>query len=328
MAFSTESFSSHIGAFLDYRQRVGYATQATRGSNRIDLKLFESFLMDNNIKTVSGRAVIAFQQYLSGVRKNSPASANRKIFTLRSFQDYLNLLGAPQADQLPFKYVLKIRDNKPNRPNYLKPPEIKKLFKAINKQSVLGLRDCAIVACMYLLGLRVGEVQRLSLCDIDFDNKQITVTGKRNQKRTLPLNQQMKDMMQIYLAVRHNIYKSAENEALFISKKGKPIAVRTIEDNFKKLVHKANLKKRFAISCHTLRHSCASELNEKGVKILVIQDILGHSTPKTTMNYYLHATEERLREALERLPIVRYLNEMVNSGQIKLTFQNRYRDTG
>lgn len=328
MAFSTESFSSQIGPFLDYRQRVGYTTQATMGSNRIDLKLFERFLMDNNIKTVSGRAVIAFQQYLSSLRKNSPASVNRKIFTLRSFQDYLRLKGTPQADELPFKYVLKIRDNKPNRPNYLKPQEIKKLFKAINKQSVLGLRDCAIVACMYLLGLRVGEVQRLNLNDIDHDNNTILVTGKRNQQRILYLNTEMKAVLGAYLAVRHNIYKSAENQALFISKKGKPIAVRTIEDNFKKLVHKVNLQKRFALTCHTLRHSCATELNEKGVKILVIQDILGHSTPKTTMNYYLHATEERLREALERLPIVRYLNEMVNSGQIKLTFQNRYRDTG
>jgi site-specific recombinase XerD len=328
MSFKAETFSEHIDPFLSYRQRVGYATQATVRSDRIDLKLFENHLLKNNIETVNGASVIAFQEYLSAVRKNSPPSANRKIFTLRAYQDYLRLKETPYAEDLPFKYVLKIRDPKPHKPNYLKPDEIKKLFKAINKSSVLGLRDCAITACMYLLGMRVGEVHRLNLCDIDFYNKGITVTGKRNRKRTLPLNHQMKDILETYLAVRQNIYKSDENEALFISKKGKRIAVRTIEDNFKKLTERTKISKRFAVTCHTLRHSCATELNEKGVKILIIQDILGHATPKTTMNYYLHANEERIRDALEGLPVVKYLNELVNSGQIRFTFQNRYHNTG
>jgi site-specific recombinase XerD len=303
MSFRTETFSEHIDPFLSYRQRVGYATGATVRSDRIDLKLFENHLLKNNIETVNGTSVIAFQEYLSAVRKNSPPSANRKIFTLRAYQNYLRLKETPHAEDLPFKYVLKIRDQKPSQPNYLKPDEIKKLFKAINKSSVLGLRDYAITACMYLLGLRVGE-------------------------GTLPLNHQMKDILEIYLAVRPNIYKSDENEALFISKKGKRIAVRTIEDNFKKLTQRTEICKRFAVTCHTLRHSCATELNEKGVKILVIQDILGHATPKTTMNYYLHASEERIRDALEGLPVVKYLNELVNSGQIRFTFQNRYHNTG
>jgi len=328
MSFRTETFSEHIEPFLSYRQQVGYATGATVRSDRIDLKLFKNHLLKNNIETVNGASVIAFQEYLSAVRKNSPASANRKIFTLRAYQNYLRLKETPHAEDLPFKYVLKIRDPKPSQPNYLKPDEIKKLFKAINKNSVLGLRDCAITACMYLLGLRVGEVHRLNLCDIDLDNKGITVTGKRNRKRKLPLNHQMKDILEIYLAVRPNIYKSDENEALFISKKGRRIAVRTIQDNFKKLTERTKISKRFAVTCHTLRHSCATELNEKGVKILIIQDILGHATPKTTINYYLHATEERIRDALEGLPVVKYLNKLLNSGQIRFTFQNRYHNTG
>jgi site-specific recombinase XerD len=328
MSFKAETFSEHIEPFLSYRQQVGYATGATVRSDRIDLRLFENHLLKNNIETVNGTSVIAFQEYLSTVRKNCPASANRKIFTLRAYQNYLRLKETPHAEDLPFKYVLKIRDPKPSQPNYLKPDEIKKLFKAINKNSVLGLRDCAITACMYLLGLRVGEVHRLNLCDIDFDNKGITVTGKRNRKRTLPLNHQMKDILEMYLAVRSNIYKCDENEALFISKKGKRIAIRTIQDNFKKLTERTKISKRFAVTCHTLRHSCATELNEKGVKILIIQDILGHASPKTTMNYYLHATEERIRDALEGLPVVKYLNKLVNSGQIRFTFQNRYHNTG
>ena len=55
---------------------------------------------------------------------------------------------------------------------------------------------------------------------------------------------------------------------------------------------------------------------------------MGHATPKTTINYYLHASEERIRDALEGLPVVKYLNELVNKGQIRFTFQNRYHNTG
>ena len=58
---------------------------------------------------------------------------------------------------------------------------------------------------------------------------------------------------------------------------------------------------------------------------MTIQNILSHSSPKTTMTYYVHATEKMIREALEKLPLVKYPDELIMKGEIKLTFQNRYR---
>ena len=84
MSFKAETFSEHIEPFLSYRQQVGYATGATVRSDRIDLRLFENHLLKNNIEIVNGTSVIAFQEYLSAVRKNSPPSANRKITCLKS----------------------------------------------------------------------------------------------------------------------------------------------------------------------------------------------------------------------------------------------------
>jgi len=325
MPFSRKEFSQNIESFLEYRRRIGYTTSETVRSDRIDLKLFERFMIDNNIKYVSGKTVISFQDYLVNERGNCPASVNRKIFTLRAYQKFLELNEVGNACNLPFKKVLKIRDCRPYRPNFLKENEIQMFFGAINSNSVLGLRDYAIYALMYLLGLRVGEIHRLNLDDINWNENEITITGKRNQKRTLSLNNEIKTIVEKYLAVRTYIYKSEKCNALFISKKGNRIAIRTIEDNFKKLVNAALPDKRFPVTCHTLRHTCATMLNEKGVKILTIQNILGHSTPKTTMNYYLHSTEERMRDALERLPLVCFIDELISSGKIKLTYQNRYR---
>jgi len=65
-------------------------------------------------------------------------------------------------------------------------------------------------------------------------------------------------------------------------------------------------------------------LNEKEVKILTIQNILGHSNPKTTTSYYLHSTQKRIRDAMEKLPLVGFINDLIENGTIMLTYQNRY----
>jgi len=253
MPFSRKEFSQNIESFLEYRRRIGYTTSETVRSDRIDLKLFERFMIDNNIKYVSGKTVISFQDYLVNERGNCPASVNRKIFTLRAYQKFLELNEVGNACNLPFKKVLKIRDCRPYRPNFLKENEIQMFFGAINSNSVLGLRDYAIYALMYLLGLRVGEIHRLNLDDINWNENEITITGKRNQKRTLSLNNEIKTIVEKYLAVRTYIYKSEKCNALFISKKGNRIAIRTIEDNFKKLVNAALPDKRVFIEERELK---------------------------------------------------------------------------
>jgi len=329
MSLTLTQLNEHIEPFLEYRSQAGYTRPSTSRSDAIDLRLYTNFMHNNNYDTISGSSLIGFQQYLSGVRHNAPASVNRKIFTLRSFQSYLDLKGVENADALPFKKVLKIRAPRPYRPNFLTREEIKTLFETINKNSVLGLRDYAAFSLMFLLGLRVGEVNRLNLDDMDWQNDTIIVTGKCNVQRTLILTKEIKTILENYLAVRDNIFKANENSALFVSKKGKRLAIRTMEDNFKKLFESTAIQKRFKVTPHTLRHTCATLLNEKDVKILTIQNILGHSNPNTTINYYLHTTERKMREALEKLPLTLFLNELIDSGEIKLTFQSqRYRQVG
>lgn len=324
MSIHINTFKEHIADFTDYRLNTGYAQVQTVQSNKKDVNLFLAFLEMKKIENIDGPAVIEFQKYLSRQRLNTPASANRKIFALKAYQNFLDLKEVADYNDMPFNKVRKIINNPPLKPNYLNLDEIELLFNSFDVTTVLGVRNYTIYSLMFLLGLRVGEVHRLNLTSIDFRKKEITIIGKKDQKRTLPLLPEMISILRDYLQVRPHFLNSCECGALFISKKGKRLAVRTIEDNFKKLIHKSGLRKPFNATCHTLRHSQATLLNEKGVDVLVIQNILGHSSPRTTIRYYIHATEKQIREAMERLPITLLLNDLVDRGVITFTFQKAY----
>lgn len=323
MAVEVAGFFDYIDDFIDYRKDIYLASDQTLKSNRIDLKLFENFIGSKSHKTINGPAVMEFQYYLKKDRDNCGGSINRKIFTLRSYSHFLRLQDLPDADTLPFYDVLKIRQGYRNRPNALTIEQMKRVFDSINRETVLGIRDCAVYALMYQTGLRVGEVHGLDLRSIDFENRKLIVVGKGNKRRELYLTDEMVQVLSEWIAVRPYLYKSKQFCALFVSKKGNRLAIRTMEDNFKKIMIKSTLETHFNVTCHTLRHSFASNLNDKDVDILVIQSLLGHSSTRST-EPYIHPSLEKIRDAMEKLPGVVYMKELVESGILNLKFQSEY----
>ena len=320
MAVNALHFFEHVDDFMDYRKTVYEISEQTIKSNRIDLKLFQRFVQEHNFETIDGNTAMKFQYHLKIKRENGGGSINRKFFTLRSYSRFLQLKDVPLADKLPFQNVLKIRHGYRNRPGALTNDQLKTLFQAIDPYIRLGTRDYAAYAMMYQLGLRVGEVHSLNLKNIHLDNSAITVIGKGNKRRSLHLTDELKQIICEWLAVRNQFKNSKCNDALFISKKGNRLAIRTLEDNFKKLVKQAGLKTYFNITCHTLRHTMASHLNDKGTDILVLQSLLGHATTRST-EIYIHPAAEKVRDALEKLPAVIYLKKLIASGELPLAFQ-------
>jgi len=321
-AVSKEHFFNHVENFMDYRKTIYETSDQTIKSNHIDLRLFKNFVDMKNYQYIDGRAVMDFQYYLKQQRLNSGASMNRKLFTLRSYSRYLKLEQLPYVETLPFYDVLKCRHGYNTQANALSKQQVKAIFNAIDRNSFLSIRDYTVYALMYKLGLRVGEVHQLNLENIDFDDNKITVLGKGNKRRSLHLDDEMIAILSQWIAVRKYFLNHDIDNALFISKKGNRLAIRTMEDNFKKILKKLKINFHFNVTCHTLRHSFASHLNDEDVDVLVIQDLLGHATPRTTKNYYIHPSEKRVREALEKLPGVIYMNQLVASGLIK--FQSSY----
>ncbi len=324
MAVIATDFFSHIDDFLQYRQDIYEVSPQTLKSNRVDLNLFKNFMDSSDQNTISGPAMINFQYYLKNQRKNCGASINRKIFTLRSYGNFFKLYDAACADDLPFYDVLKIRQGYRKRPNALTPRQIKLLFKAIDTDTILGVRDYAVYALMYQLGLRVGEVHELNLSSLDLKNKKISVIGKGKKPRTLHVNDELIEILCHYLALREMFLNSWLTPALFVSKKGNRLAIRTMEDNFKKILRYVPFEVPFNVTCHTLRHSMASHLNDNDVDILIIQSILGHLSTRST-EPYIHPSHDRIRKAMEKLPSIKYVKELIRKGELNLRFQSSHR---
>jgi site-specific recombinase XerD len=324
MGVTSDHFFRHVDDFFNYRQDIYDISPQTLKSNRVDLDLFKNFIFSQNLQTIDGPSVIDFQYYLKQQRQNCGNSINRKIFTLRSYGNFLKLYDLPCADELPFYDVLKIRQGYRKRPNALTPQQIKLFFDSIDLETILGIRDYAVYAMMYQLGLRVGEVYSLNLTDLDIENKKVSVIGKGKKPRTLHMNNELIDILCQYLAVRNRFFNSWLTPALFVSKKGNRMAIRTMEDNFKKLFFYSSINVSFNVTCHTLRHSLASHLNDKNVDILVIQSILGHSSSRST-EPYIHPSHEIIRKALEKLPGIKYVKELMRKGELNLCFQKPFR---
>jgi site-specific recombinase XerD len=324
LATNPDVFFNHIDSFIDYRQTVYEVSDQTTKSNIIDINLFRRYMDEQKCKEITGQAVMNFQVYLKRQRENTGRSVNRKLFSLRSYSTFLKNRGLEGADKLPFKDILKIRLGYSNGPQALTMKQVKKLFTHIDTNSCLGIRDYCVYGFMYGLGLRVGEVHGIKLHDVDLKEKKVTVTGKGNRERTLQLTDEMIEIINDWLSVRGKFVNSDTTDNLFVSKKGNPLAIRTMEDNFKKILSISKINVNFNATPHTLRHSFASHLNDKDVDILVLQKVLGHSTPRST-EIYIHPSEEKVREALERLPSVVYINELVETGVIR--FQKGYRKT-
>ncbi|NOX32407.1 MAG: tyrosine-type recombinase/integrase [Deltaproteobacteria bacterium] len=324
MAVASDTFFRHIDDFFNYRQDIYEISPQTVKSNRVDLDLFKNFICSQNLRTIDGPAVIDFQYYLKKQRQNCGASINRKIFTLRSYGNFFKLYDLPCADALPFYDVLKIRSGYRKRPSALTPQQINLLFKAMDTHTILGVRDYSVYALMYQLGLRVGEVHSLNLTNLDIKNKKILVIGKGKKPRTLHMNDELIEILCQYLALRDQFYNSWLTPSLFVSKKGNRLAIRTMEDNLKKILLYASFEVPFNISCHTLRHSMASHLNDNNVDILIIQSILGHSSTRST-EPYIHPSYHSIRIAMEKLPGIKLVKELIKKGELNLKFQKPFR---
>jgi len=323
MAVKAKDFFEHVDSFMDYRKTVYEVSDQTIKSNRADLKLFEEFIHKSSYDQIDGPSVMDFQYYLKTERMNSGKSINRKIYTLRSYSHFVRLKEVPRSDNLPFYDVLKMREGYRNRPDALTSKQLKGLFENIDRDTCIGIRDYAVYALMYLTGLRVGEVFELNMDSIDIKNRQLHVIGKGGKRRKLHLTEELFQVISEYLAVRSCFHNSSKTKALFLSKKGNRLAIRTMEDNFKKLVKKSGLKVRFNVTCHTLRHTFASHLNDKGVDMLVIQSLMGHTSSRST-EPYIHPSYKSIKDAMERLPGVIFMNNLIKKRGLNLSFQGRY----
>ena len=315
---------NYISQFIGYCQTVGFLPKSLETLS-LRLSEFNKFVNQKQIDTIQQISYSHLLQFIADYNKPSVHVKKARVWSLRQFFHFLKankIIDINIALDIPYPKVTK------TIPHFLTIDEFNKIlaYFAQKADCLTGLRNLIIIMLLGLLGLRLSSILRLNIKDVNLNlkAKEITVTGKGKRQRILPLNNEMVQVLSEWIAVRHNFLNSRDNKALFISKKGNRLAIRTMEDNFIKVLKNSKLSLHFKVTCHTLRHSFASHLNDNGTEVLVIQSLLGHSSPKSSQ-VYIHPSEQRVRQALERLPGVVFMNKLIESGTLQLKFQSTYR---
>ncbi len=251
-------------------------------SYMLDMKNFEAYLIEHNIK-LENLTQVDVDEYISMVASSgiSARTLHRKISTLKSFNKFLvheRIITKDVTSQLVFPKLPK------TLPNYLTVDEVDLLLN-LEVRNKSDFRNKVMIEMMYSSGLRVSELLRVTLNDINLDHQSIRVTGKGSKTRIVLFSVQSLDLIKEYLEVyRPQFLKGRDSEYLFISSRAKSITRQAFWKSLKEVARRQNIRPS-GISPHTLRHSFATHMLENGADLRVVQELLGHSDISTTEKY-------------------------------------------
>lgn len=290
-----------IGRFLQYLRAERNASDLTVKSYREDLQALEQYLTlarggkcpePAQITTLDLRGYAAHLQTV-GYAKTTIA---RRLASLRSFFRFGGREGWSKSN--PAKPLRNPR--RPARlPFFLSSDELDSLLNAPPRGDALGLRDRAILETLYSAGLRVSELAGLNRGDLDLNAGVVTVRGKGRRERLAPLGSYAVKALQQWLAVRkvNAAEASGALSPVFVNKFGKRLTTRSVGRMLEKYLQQTGLDQR--TTPHTLRHSFATHLVDRGADIRSVQELLGHKSLATTQ-IYTHVSTAALREVYER----------------------------
>ncbi len=283
-----------IDKFINYLKAEKNASEHTILNYSIDLKDFAAFAGGADVEEVNHLLV---RRYLAAARtKNlSKRTVARKLSCLRSFFKFLlrdgyiktNPISAVSSPKLD-KYL----------PVFLDENKITRLVNSPDGNTPGGLRDRAILETLYSTGIRVGELVRLGLGDVDFISGVVTVLGKGRKERMVPIGDTAILAIRRYLDSRDKLSKGLKDKgAVFSNRFGTRLTDRSVRRMIDKYIKKCCIEEK--ISPHALRHSFATHLLDRGADLRSVQELLGHVNLSTTQ-IYTHVTTERLKAVYDK----------------------------
>ncbi len=281
-----KDFDFYKQAFLDYLLKEKNYSINTIIAYGEDLDQFKDFLnlFKLSIENVQRDDVRMFISYLSRkeFEKNTVA---RKISALKSFFSFLK--NRRFIEKNPAALVSSPKRGKV-LPSFLTEEEIRKLFDSLPQAiDFKTARDKAIIELFYATGLRVSELSNLKMRDIDMQNQLVRVLGKGGKERIVPFGIPAKEALEKYFRFRRKYLKKKKNlseEYVFLNvRDGKHITDRGIKFIVSQMLKKISSMKK--LSVHSLRHTFATHLLNKGADLRAIQELLGHASLSTTQRY-------------------------------------------
>lgn len=288
--------------FLEYLESIKNNSQKTVEQYDRHLKKFEEYLKEKGLENINVEKLNLeiFEDFRASLyrwkKKISVKTANAYMITMRSF---LKFLWKRWLDSLaPWKIDLIKHEDR--RVEFLTEEELDRLFNCPDTWTITGLRDLAIMKCIYSTGLRISELTNLNIENIDLERKEFAVRWKWRKLRVVYLTDDSAESIRKYLQKRNDHLKP-----LFIRHNAKAENIDILTDENMRLSRFfiTTMIKKYAkqaiilkdISAHTLRHSFATTLLSKWADLRSIQEMLWHASITTTQ-VYTHVTNQKLKE--------------------------------
>ncbi|MEI8135065.1 MAG: tyrosine-type recombinase/integrase [bacterium] len=297
------AFDSWLEAFLSHLTHERNASKGTTSTYRADLEEFKNILRDEELEITGDQSdIMPLRTYLRVLseklnKHGEPLvaqSISRKLSTVRSLLKFLTNQGILQMNAAR---LIKSPKGPKRIPQVVSERSASMAMSRPVPDTYSGHRDNAMLELLYSSGLRRAELAGISLNDLNIAEGTLRVTGKGNKVRIVPVGKKALDAINIYLGIRNDLESVQDRTALFLLNNGKrmtPGAVYHIVQKYFRGVPDTGMTHP-----HTLRHSFATHLLDNGAEIRAVQEMLGHSSLRTTQRY-THLTIDRLKKSYDK----------------------------
>lgn len=290
-----------IEKYLRYLDIERNSSEHTIKSYRNDLNQFLEFCanqqsIESDIVEISSVDRLLIRLWLGELSENGMArnTIARKVASIRSFFKYCFKRGLIEKNPA---HLLIVPKTEKRLPKTVQPEEIKRMMELADGDEPAERQNRAILELFYTTGMRLSELVQLNTRDLNFLQKQVTVLGKGNKQRIIPLGDEAIKALDKHLEKRDELFNSNTDadarKALFLAPGGQRIYPRKVQQLVKHfLTQTSEVSQK---SPHVLRHSFATHMLDAGADIRIIKEFLGHTNLSATQ-IYTHTSVERLKQ--------------------------------
>ncbi len=286
------TFDELLHAFLLSLQLEAQLSPHTLAAYRRDLLHFAHWLGDSADPLRVDRETV--ERYLGDIQETGESSsAARRLSALKRFYRFAVQQGGCESNPT---HLVKTPRQTRTLPRSLSEQDVETLLQAPDTRTPLGLRDRALLETLYAAGLRVSELVRLQVDQVNLQQGVVlVVAGKGRKDRIVPLGEEAMVWLERYLRHgRPHLLGERLSDALFVSQQGRAMTRQTVWHRIKKLAQQAGIPTK-QLSPHTLRHAFATHLVAHGADLRTVQMLLGHANLSTT-EIYTHVATARLQQ--------------------------------